>query len=392
MKKEVTGYVTAKNGYWYMVVTTRDETGKRVPQWINTGLNSNEESKEIAKNMLKEKKKVEKIKGQSISSQMLLVDFVPEWLAHYRITDVAPTTYEVTAMKVNHIINYFESKNVKIRDITPLMANNFYEYLRKEGKRNQKDGTKCPLSIRTVQDIKNLLNAIIDYAVMLDIIKYNPIRAVKVTRKRKNQLANPIQYMDYNRAKEFMEFVDVEVNSNISDLVWIALTFGLRRSEILGLREDSVNFKRKYLKISGTVTRATGVYKQDKTKTDAGYRGYNLSDTQLDRFYKIMKKKKENRKFYGKDYIETPYLITWESGKEYAPDYVTAKVKKLLIAFGEPDMSLHKLRYSAASILCEQGCSVKEIQYYLGHCDASTTLNIYTHIERQNLKAGLIEL
>lgn len=116
-----------------------------------------------------------------------------------------------------------------------------------------------------------------------------------------------------------MEFIDTEEDSNVSDIVWIALTFGLRRSEILGLRENSVDFKKKYLKING-------------------------------------------------------------------------KVKKLLIAFGEPDMSLHKLRYSAASILCEQGCSVKEIQYYLGHGDASTTLNIYTHIERQNLKAGLIEL
>ena len=40
---------------------------------------------------------------------------------------------------------------------------------------------ECPLSITTVQDIKNLLSAIIDYAVMLAIIKYNPICAVKVT-------------------------------------------------------------------------------------------------------------------------------------------------------------------------------------------------------------------
>lgn len=54
--------------------------------------------------------------------------------------------------------------------------------------------------------------------------------------------------MDYQRAKEFMEFIDTEEDSNVSDIVWIALTFGLRRSEILGLRENSVDFKKKYLK------------------------------------------------------------------------------------------------------------------------------------------------
>lgn len=392
MRKEITGYVTAKNHYWYIVVSTRDGSGKRIPKWINTGLKSDEKLRADAENRLKvEIEEREKAQGKVIDSQILLVDFVSKWLSHYATTDIASTTYEVSVMKARHITDYFGPMNVMVKDITPLMANDFYEYLRTSGKRNQKDGTLCSLSIRTVQDIKNLFNGIMDYAVMLDVIKSNPIHAVKVTRKKKKQLARPIQYMDFQRAEEFLNYVKKNYDRSIYNLIWVALTFGLRRSEILGLKMESVDLKQKYLKINSTVTKVTNIHKQDRTKTDAGCRGYKLSDSQVDRFREIFREKEENREFFGKEYIETPYLITWENGKEYSPDYVTSKVKKILTEFGEPNMSLHKLRHSTASILCEKGYSIKEIQYYLGHCDASTTMNIYTHMERQSIKAGMIE-
>ena len=53
-----------------------------------------------------------------------------------------------------------------------------------------------------------------------------------------------------------------------------------------------------------------------------------------------------------------------------------------LTAFGMPKLSLHKLRHTCASILIDRGWNIKKIQYWLGHNDIKTTLDVYSHYIR----------
>lgn len=61
------------------------------------------------------------------------------------------------------------------------------------------------------------------------------------------------------------------------------------------------------------------------------------------------------------------------------------KIKDL---FGRPKISLHKLRHSCASMLINKGWDIKKLQYWLGHTDTQTTLNIYAHFNRQRLNTS----
>jgi integrase len=54
-------------------------------------------------------------------------------------------------------------------------------------------------------------------------------------------------------------------------------------------------------------------------------------------------------------------------------------------AFERPEITLHKLRHTCASLLINKGWDVKKLQYWLGHSDTSTTLNIYSHFDRTRL-------
>ena len=54
---------------------------------------------------------------------------------------------------------------------------------------------------------------------------------------------------------------------------------------------------------------------------------------------------------------------------------------KVVEASRLPNIRLHDLRHSAASNLLANGSSVVEAQYWLGHSQPSTTLNIYSHVD-----------
>ncbi|WP_459780350.1 tyrosine-type recombinase/integrase [Blautia glucerasea] len=43
------------------------------------------------------------------------------------------------------------------------------------------------------------------------------------------------------------------------------------------------------------------------------------------------------------------------------------------------------MRHSCASMLINKGWDIKKLQYWLGHSDTQTTLNIYSHFDKQRL-------
>ncbi|WP_425322072.1 tyrosine-type recombinase/integrase [Deinococcus metallilatus] len=55
-----------------------------------------------------------------------------------------------------------------------------------------------------------------------------------------------------------------------------------------------------------------------------------------------------------------------------------------------PDVRLHDLRHTAASLLVRHGVPIKAVAERLGHRDASLTLRVYTHVyEEQRREAAL---
>jgi integrase len=47
---------------------------------------------------------------------------------------------------------------------------------------------------------------------------------------------------------------------------------------------------------------------------------------------------------------------------------------------GKPEVTLHRLRHSVATVLVGRG-QILQAQYRLGHADAYTTLRIYSHAQ-----------
>ena len=134
-------------------------------------------------------------------------------------------------------------------------------------------------------------------------------------------------------------------NERLYPIVYVTALYGLRRSEVLGLKWDSINFAMQTLTIRHTVARVTKVVEKNKTKNASSFRSFPLTDDAVRLFKILLQQEQYYRNHFGKDYIDNNYVFTWEDGHPYSPDYVSHTFHKLLKKYDLPHIRFHDLRH-----------------------------------------------
>ena len=80
-------------------------------------------------------------------------------------------------------------------------------------------------------------------------------------------------------------------------------------------------------------------------------------------------------------YHENDYVFKWPDGTPFRPDFVTRHFSMRLRTNGLPHIRFHELRHSCASMLLNEGFSLKDIQAYMGHADITMTADLYGHLD-----------
>ena len=228
---------------------------------------------------------------------------------------------------------------------------------------------------------------------MIDgIIPRNPTAEIHVRGRKNKDFREDMLFLTKEEVSDLIHFLEKE-NPRLVPIAFNSAYYGLRRSELLGLKWDAIDFYKKQITIKHTVVRLTTVYKSDDTKTSAGRRTLTLFPTAEKCLLKMKAEQEDNAKFYGNTYKNTEgYVFTWEDGRPYDPNYITAVFSKATKKFGRPEITLHKLRHTCVSLLSEMGWDLKKIQYWCGHKDYSTTANIYMHFNKQRLNNSADDL
>ena len=73
-------------------------------------------------------------------------------------------------------------------------------------------------------------------------------------------------------------------------------------------------------------------------------------------------------------------MFTSSIGTPFEPRNVTRQFKALLTAAKLPNIRLHDLRHSCATLLLAQGVNPRVVMETLGHSQVSLTLNTYSHV------------
>lgn len=95
-------------------------------------------------------------------------------------------------------------------------------------------------------------------------------------------------------------------------LIYSTLYYGLRRSEVLGLKWDAIDFENNTLEIKHTVVKHTTIVAKDKTKTAAGKRKYALLPEIKDVLLNLKKEAQNDKKYSVKN---IKILITFLYGR-----------------------------------------------------------------------------
>lgn len=141
---------------------------------------------------------------------------------------------------------------------------------------------------------------------------------------------------------------------------------GLRVSELVGLKTNSIDLNASYLRCSGKGSKERLVPLGSKAKTAL-----------MDYF--------EHRDFLVKKHnFDTKNLFITDSGRfltrQDVYNFIHEQGKKI-----NKNISPHTLRHSFATHLLENGADLRIVQELLGHSDVSTT-QLYTHISKKRLK------
>lgn len=377
---DITAYLTIKNKTFYTVLTYYVD-GIRKLKWVSTGIKEHESKKKAEKKLIQIrdefKNKLETItttKTEDKKVQISFADFMIKWLDMIK-HQVEESTYTGYKRQIEGRTKEYFSKNpVMLEELKPVHILEFYNWLYSQ-----------ELKGNTVVKYHANIRKALDYAVQTDLIQSNP--AIKVGRPQQEQFI-----ADYYNEEELNNLFKVVKNTPLELIVYLTAFYGLRRSEVLGIRWSAIDFENKTITINHKVVTVTNesedietktkMITKSKTKNKSSYRTLPLFKEieelllytrKMQEYYMSIFKDSYNKKY--KDYV-----CLDELGNLRKPDYVSHKFKQILRNNDLREIRFHDLRHSCATLLVKKGISLREIQDWLGHSSSKTTER-YAHLD-----------
>ena len=359
----IAGHLAEKKGYWYMILNLHDEQGKRKPKWVATHLPV-KGNKKRAEEMLQSLRQeyTEKQVMNDRSKAVFFDAFLLSWMESRRGKVEATTFSGYQAQIKRCIYPYFRERSIPLSALKAQDIQDFYDAQYAKG-----------ISRNTVLHYHVLIRMALTDAVNRELIPCNPTDRMERPKKE--------QYIaDCYSVAECNQLMQVVKGEALELVVTLALIYGLRRSEVLGLRWGAIDFEGKTLSIVHTVSlvQEDGRYKinaQDKVKRRSSFRTLPL----IDGVEAILRE--EVKRQYGN---ETPpdkdYICVDAGGELFRPNYVTQGFTKLLKKHGLRRIRFHDLRHSSAGVLISNRVPLIEVQQWLGHSNISTTADLYSHL------------
>jgi len=219
---------------------------------------------------------------------------------------------------------------------------------------------------KTIKNTIALLSSSYIRAIQMGLELNNP--CLNVTLPKMEQ--KDIKTLDEDNIQKLLQALDNElIDYRVG--YKLCLFCGLRRSEVLGLTEDDVNLKERYVSIHSTRHRIGEENITQGTKTRKSKRNISIPQFLADEIEVLIA---EHSQFGNK------FLIQDGFGDNLNPSTFTNHLTRIEQNNSIEQVSVHGLRHTFATLLNASGIDIARISAELGHSNITTTSNIYTHI------------
>jgi len=306
----------------------------------------------------------------AVGEKQTVGTFIEHWLEHTIKLSVRPRTYQSYELLSRlHIV-----PDLGRLPLTKLTPEHVEALLARKLKAN--------LSAQTVRHVRTVLRRCLAQAVKRGAVLRNVATMVeppRLVRRRQGHV------LDAEQARLLL--TTAQSDRLMFPLLTVALSLGLRRGELLGLRWTDIDTDAGRISISRSIQRYKGAGLQaTDPKTEHSRRLLTLPQACVRALRAWKAHQSEQRLAAGPDWQDTGLIFTTPIGTPVDPRNLHRQFKHMLGAAELPQVSrFHDLRHACATYLLSQGVTLRTISDLLGHSSISVTSDVYAQVAPQLL-------
>lgn len=231
------------------------------------------------------------------------------------------------------------------------------------------------LSGQTILHYHRLISVILQTAVEWQYVPTNPAERVKSPKVNKQEA----EFLDDKQAIHLLELMQ-EQPIYYRTAVAVLLFTGMRRGELLGLQWDDIDFENQTINIQRSLQYLPdrGVF-VDETKNKSSNRVIKVPATAIDslKSYRTWQRLVFMR--IGQPWSGGNQVFVTQNGAPMHPDTLTSWFGSFIKTTDLPQIHVHSLRHTNATLQIANGVSVTTVAGNLGHSNANTTTKVYAH-------------
>ena len=302
------------------------------------------------------------------------------WWESYKHTVKPNTQLNVRRLLDNHILPLFGSYKLD-KLTTPLIQNVVNKLADKTNKGEEG-------AFLYYDSLHALNKRILQYGVVMQAIPFNPAREVILPRNTQKAKREKIKHFDNQELKKFLNYLD-SLNLNKfryyyeNTLYKFLLATGCRINEALALSWSDIDLDNAVVHITKTLNY--------KLETNSPKSKSSLRDIDIDQATVSMLKQYKRRQVQEAWQLGRSETVVFSDFIHEYPNNRTLQTR-LRTHFKRAkvtNIGFHGFRHTHASLLLNSGIPYKELQHRLGHSTLSMTMDVYSHLSKENAKKAV---
>ncbi|MFS9015870.1 site-specific integrase [Streptococcus infantis] len=302
------------------------------------------------------------------------------WWESYKHTVKPNTQLNVRRLLDNHILPLFGSYKLD-KLTTPLIQNEVNKLADKTNKGEEG-------AFLYYDSLHALNKRILQYGVVMQAIPFNPAREVILPRNTQKAKREKVKHFENQELKKFLDYLD-SLNLNKfryyyeNTLYKFLLATGCRINEALALSWSDIDLDNAVVHITKTLN-----YKQEtnspKSKTSLRDIDIDQATVSMLKQYRLRQTKESWKIGKSESIVFSDFIHEYPNNRTLQTRLRTHFKRAKVTNIG-----FHGFRHTHASLLLNSGIPYKELQHRLGHSTLSMTMDVYSHLSKENAKKAV---
>lgn len=353
-KRISTGELTGKSGVVYDV-NIKYLTNGKYKTYAKKGFCTKKEAQQHEASMKNKLSNACYTPPTAIQSKQPVWEYMEEWIERHGSINLRPSTKSSYQSHIrNHIRPYIG--DVPLGRVTPAMLDDMFRQLWEKG-----------LSNSSVKYAHRIVGVAFEHARKYHYIENNPARDVITKFGKQGKTPDPYTI------DQMRQLIANVMGTQWEMIVILGGLYGLRLSEILGLRQRNINFKEKSFSVVEQLPfrlPAGTTIVEEMAPVKSSDRTLPITNATLPYFERHLVLQQEQKSLFtrsGQIYYDNDLMIAKSDGTPERRDRISSNFGQLLNRLSMPHIRFHDLRHTAATNTHELTGDFFTVGQILGH-------------------------